>query len=138
VVLRADRKWSNHTNFIIEKASKHVSVLRKLKFRMSRKFLEKNCFYWDIYMKCGIKNKGLTCYARKRKTRSRLLCFGCLKPRIWSAYDINTQLELWLTSSEKACPWYFFFKIKEKGANYIRAGHPSGCGTIVLKYPYTW
>lgn len=41
VTLSADCKWTNHINLIIERASKQVCVLRKLKFRLSRLFLEK-------------------------------------------------------------------------------------------------
>ena len=36
----ADSKWSNHINTIIAKTSKQVAVLRKLKFKVSRNFLE--------------------------------------------------------------------------------------------------
>jgi hypothetical protein len=40
ITLNADCKWSNHINTIIEKTSKLVAVLRKLKFKVSRNFLE--------------------------------------------------------------------------------------------------
>jgi hypothetical protein len=40
ITLSADCKWSNHINTIITKTSKQVAVLRKLKFKVSRNFLE--------------------------------------------------------------------------------------------------
>jgi hypothetical protein len=40
ITLSADCKWSNHIHTIIEKTSKQVAVLRKLKFKVSRNFLE--------------------------------------------------------------------------------------------------
>ena len=38
--LSADCKWSNHINTIIEKTSKQVAVLQKLKSKVSRNFLK--------------------------------------------------------------------------------------------------
>jgi hypothetical protein len=40
ITLSADCKWLNHINTIIAKTSKQVAVLRKLKFKVSRNFLE--------------------------------------------------------------------------------------------------
>jgi hypothetical protein len=46
ITLSADCKWSNHINTIIEKTSKQVADLRKLKFKVSRNFLE--TMYWYV------------------------------------------------------------------------------------------
>lgn len=40
VILSADCKWTKHIDMIAEKASKQIAVLRKLKFQVSRGFLE--------------------------------------------------------------------------------------------------
>ena len=40
ITLSADCKWSNHINTIFGKTSKQVTALRKLKFKVSRNFLE--------------------------------------------------------------------------------------------------
>ena len=40
ITLSADCKWSNHINTIIEKTSKQLAVLQKLKFKVSQNFLE--------------------------------------------------------------------------------------------------
>ena len=44
VTLSADGKWSKHINKVVVKASRQIAVLRKMKFKVSRNFLE------NIYM----------------------------------------------------------------------------------------
>ena len=41
IVFSSDGKWTRHIDYILSKASKHVCVLRKLKFILRREILEK-------------------------------------------------------------------------------------------------
>ena len=41
VIFSSDCKWSKHVDKLIEKTSKQLNVLRKLKFRLKREYLEK-------------------------------------------------------------------------------------------------
>ena len=59
LTISSDCKWSSHINIVIEKAAKQIAVLRKLKFYLSRDYLEKiyltfirplleySCEVWD-------------------------------------------------------------------------------------------
>ena len=49
ITLSADCKWSNHINTIIEKTSKQVTALRKLKFKVSRNFPETMYIVFNFY-----------------------------------------------------------------------------------------
>ena len=40
VICSCDCKWTKHINTIIERASKQLNILRKLKFKLNRKYLE--------------------------------------------------------------------------------------------------
>jgi hypothetical protein len=40
VTLSADGKWSKHINNVLAKTSRQIAVLRKIKFKVSRNFLE--------------------------------------------------------------------------------------------------
>ena len=44
VTLSYDAKWSEHVEHIAKTRSKHLGVLRTLKFKMNRQNLEKNVF----------------------------------------------------------------------------------------------
>ena len=44
VTLSVDGKWSKHISNVVVKASRHIVVLRKIKFKVSRNFVE------NIYM----------------------------------------------------------------------------------------
>ena len=41
VTLSSDAKWNNHIENIILNVSRHLGILRKLKYRLSRQILEK-------------------------------------------------------------------------------------------------
>jgi hypothetical protein len=68
VTLSSDAKWNNHIENIILSVSRHLGILRKLKYRLSRQNLEKlylvyirpifeyACEIWD---NCGV------CYSTK-------------------------------------------------------------------------
>ena len=43
ITLSSDAKWNNHIENIILKVSRHSGILRRLKYRLSRQNLEKNC-----------------------------------------------------------------------------------------------
>ena len=88
VTISSDCKWSAHINSIVVKASKQIAVLRKLKFHLSRNFLDKmyltfirpileySCEVWDncsktesdrlekLQLEAGRIVTGLTAYAR--------------------------------------------------------------------------
>jgi hypothetical protein len=40
VIFSCDCKWTKHINTIIERASKQLNILRKLKFKLNRQYLE--------------------------------------------------------------------------------------------------
>ena len=85
--LSADSKWSKHINNVVVKASRQIAVLRKIKFKVSRNFLENiymtfirplleySCVVWDncnvadadsleqLQFEAGRIVTGLTCYA---------------------------------------------------------------------------
>jgi hypothetical protein len=41
VIFSNDCKWTKHIDKLIEKSSKQINVLRKLKFKLKRNYLEK-------------------------------------------------------------------------------------------------
>ena len=44
VIFSSDCKWTKHIDMLVERASKQLTVLRKLKFRLKREYLEKIYF----------------------------------------------------------------------------------------------
>jgi hypothetical protein len=45
VIFSNDCKWTKHTDVLIERTSKELNILRKLKYRLKRDYLEKiSCF----------------------------------------------------------------------------------------------
>jgi hypothetical protein len=44
VTFSNDAKWNNHVDNIKSSVSKHLNILRKLKYRLSRTNLDKLCF----------------------------------------------------------------------------------------------
>jgi hypothetical protein len=89
VYFSSDCKWTIHINNIIEKASKQLNVLRKIKFKLDREYLERiylicilpileySCEIWDncgqmnayrlekINLEAAIIITGLTIYTSK-------------------------------------------------------------------------
>jgi hypothetical protein len=41
VIFSIDFKWTKHIDVLIEKTSKQLNILRKLKYRLKRNYLEK-------------------------------------------------------------------------------------------------
>ena len=65
LTLSADAKWNKHVDNISISISKHINVLRKLKYRLSRQNLEKLYFVYirpifeyasEVWDNCGIGN----------------------------------------------------------------------------------
>ena len=59
VAISYDCKSSAHNNYIVEKASKQIAVLRKLKFQLSKSFVNKmfltfSDLFWNILVRYGI------------------------------------------------------------------------------------
>jgi hypothetical protein len=68
VTLSSDTKWNNHIENIILNVSRHLGILRKLKYRLSRQNLKKICLAYicpifeyarEIWDNCGV------CYSTK-------------------------------------------------------------------------
>ena len=57
VTLSSDAKWNNHIENIILNVSRHLGILRKLKYRLSRQNLEKTllCIYAPNFFNMPVK-----------------------------------------------------------------------------------
>ena len=65
LVFSSDCKWTNYIDILIERASKQLNVLRKLKFKLDREFLERIYFTFirpileyssEVWDNCGLVN----------------------------------------------------------------------------------
>jgi hypothetical protein len=56
VIFCNDCKWTNHIDVLIERTSKQLNILRKLKYRLKRNYLEKIYLdlFWNMPQKFGI------------------------------------------------------------------------------------
>jgi hypothetical protein len=44
IIISSDCKWTKHIDSLIQRTSKQLNVLRKLKFRLKREYLENICY----------------------------------------------------------------------------------------------
>ena len=56
VIFSNDCKWTKHIDVLIERTSKQLNILRKLKYRLKRNYLEKIYLdlFWNMPQKFGI------------------------------------------------------------------------------------
>ena len=70
IIISSDCKWTKHIDSLIQRTSKQLNVLRKLKFILKREYLENICLlsldqFWNIHLRYGL-TAGKTNYNCKR------------------------------------------------------------------------
>jgi hypothetical protein len=70
IIISSDCKWTKHIDSLIQRTSKQLNVLRKLKFILKREYLENICLlsldqFWNIHLRYGL-TAGKTNYNWKR------------------------------------------------------------------------
>jgi hypothetical protein len=100
VIFSNDCKWTKHIDKLIEKSSKQINVLRKLKFKLKRNYLEKIYLTFirpileyasEVWFNCGQFNSNRL--EKVQTEAARIVCASIYKETGWDKLKVRREVK---------------------------------------------